>query len=85
MYVLNGCLPHTLLTLSEQLKEDGNLRNDIYVNDKDDLPKSWQDIKNKWKEAVHPETEFSSNASDVVVDRGIVQNGADSVHASKDE
>lgn len=85
MYVLNGYLPHTLLTLSEQLKEDGNLRTDIYVNDKDDLPKSWQDIKDKWKDAVHPEGKLSPNASDVVVDRGIVQNGSDSAHASKEK
>ncbi|SGZ54398.1 CIC11C00000003448 [Sungouiella intermedia] len=56
----------------EQLKKDGNLRDDIYVNDKDDLPKSWQDVKDRWKDVVHPENvapeTLGQNATILTVD-----------------
>lgn len=50
----------------------------MYVNDKDDLPKSWQDIKDKWKEAVHPEAEIARNASGLALESVISQNGESS-------
>ncbi|KAF3990139.1 hypothetical protein FT663_01511 [Candidozyma haemuli var. vulneris] len=40
--------------VNEQLKKDGNLRDDVYVRDFDDQPKSWQDVRNTVKETLNP-------------------------------
>lgn len=42
--------------VSEQLRKDGNLRDDIYIADADDQPKSWQDVRNSVNTLLHPET-----------------------------
>ncbi|ODV64985.1 hypothetical protein HYPBUDRAFT_114862 [Hyphopichia burtonii NRRL Y-1933] len=39
----------------EQLRKDGNLRDDVYIHDTSDTPKSWEDVRAKWKSVVNPE------------------------------
>ncbi|QFZ27456.1 putative methylated-DNA-protein-cysteine methyltransferase [Clavispora lusitaniae] len=48
----------------EQLKKDGNLRDDVYVKDYSDQPKSWQDVKDKVKETLHPGVDFDKKPED---------------------
>ncbi|KAK8440787.1 hypothetical protein ACI3LY_000932 [Candidozyma auris] len=38
----------------EQLKKDGNLRDDIYIREVDDQPSSWNDVKTTLKETLNP-------------------------------
>ncbi|OVF04698.1 hypothetical protein A9F13_26g00528 [Clavispora lusitaniae] len=51
----------------EQLKKDGNLRDDVYVKDYSDQPKSWQDVKDKVKETLHPGVDFDKKPEDLPV------------------
>lgn len=49
-------LPDLLLTIyRDQLKKDGNLRDDVYIQDTSDQPKSWEDLKKKVRNALHPD------------------------------
>lgn len=46
----------------EQLEKDGNLRKDIKIDTqiiKEDQPKSWADLKQKWDAVVDPEKNFT--------------------------
>lgn len=67
MYVLMRSLGSALgflLTISEQLKKDGNLREDVYYKDYSDQPKSWQDLKDKVKETLHPGVDFDKKPAE---------------------
>lgn len=43
-----------MTNISEQLKKDGNLRDDVYVSDYDDQPSSWQDVKDTLSRTLDP-------------------------------
>lgn len=43
------------LTRSEHLKQDGALRTDMKIEDNDELPKSWDDLKHVFKSTIHPD------------------------------
>ena len=64
VYVLYAIWVGFILTESEQLKKDGNLRDDVYVKDYSDQPKSWQDVKDKVKETLHPGVDFDKKPED---------------------
>ncbi|CUM54787.1 unnamed protein product [Debaryomyces tyrocola] len=38
----------------DRLQQDGNLRDDVYIRDTSDQPKSWSDLKEKVKTTLHP-------------------------------
>lgn len=46
---------------SEQLQKDGNLREDVYVRDTSDQPKSWEDIKQGIRHTLHPDLKADSD------------------------
>lgn len=48
------CIAGSLINLREQLKKDGNLRDDIYIREVDDQPSSWNDVKTTLKETLNP-------------------------------
>lgn len=51
---------HESTNISEQLKKDGNLREDLYVREFDDQPRSWQDVRNTLKRALNPSLKDAS-------------------------
>lgn len=50
------------------MRKDGNLRDDIVVDVTDDQPNSWQDVKDKLKETLHPDVDFAQGTNAQVVD-----------------
>ncbi|XXZ99364.1 40S ribosomal protein S29 [Meyerozyma guilliermondii] len=50
---------------NEQLQKDGNLRDDVYVPDTSDQPKSWQDLKTKVRTTLHPDLEKEGESKNV--------------------
>lgn len=37
------------------MEKDGNLRDDVYIHDTSDQPKSWLDLKEKVRTTLHPD------------------------------
>lgn len=47
---------------SEQLRKDGNLRDDIYVHEYDDQPSSWKDIRETMQKVMDPKAAGESQS-----------------------
>ncbi|CAK7896108.1 hypothetical protein CAAN1_03S01926 [[Candida] anglica] len=49
----------------DQLRQDGNLREDVFIPDTSDQPTSWTDLQDKIKDAIHPPDEPLPNTATV--------------------